>query len=138
MDAPFRLSFAFSPFYVYYMSMTAFGSDDSPVYLRLRGMISAMILDGEYAEGDQLPSVRSFASEHGANPLTVAKAYQSLQDRGYVSVKRGIGMFVADGAFARLRADERELFLAEQWPRIRRHIDRLGITPQELIDRVGA
>lgn len=97
-----------------------------------------MILDGEYAEGDQLPSVRSFASEHGANPLTVAKAYQSLQDRGYVSVKRGIGMFVAEGAVARLRADERSVFLAEQWPRIKGHIDRLGIKPEELFERTEA
>lgn len=101
-------------------------------------MISAMILEGDYAEGDQLPSVRAFANEHGANPLTVAKAYQSLQDKGYVSVKRGIGMFVAEGAIARLRKDERDIFLTEQWPRIRSHIERLGISPRELFETTSA
>lgn len=101
-------------------------------------MISAMILDGEYAEGDQLPSVRAFASEHGANPLTVAKAYQSLQDKGYVAVKRGIGMFVADGAVEQLRIDERDTFLRQSWPKIREHIGRLGITPAELLDPIEA
>lgn len=101
-------------------------------------MISAMILDGTYAEGDQLPSVRAFASEHGANPLTVAKAYQSLQDKGYVTVKRGIGMFVAEGAIDQLRVDERAQFLTEFWPKIRQHIARLGIEPAELLDRIDA
>lgn len=118
--------------------MTVIGGEESPVYLKLRGMIAALILDGTYAEGDQLPSVRVFASEHGANPLTVAKAYQSLQDRGYVAVKRGIGMFVADGATERLRIDERTHFLNESWPRIREHIERLGIEPTQLFDRVEA
>ncbi|MCJ8158408.1 GntR family transcriptional regulator [Sphingomonas sp. LaA6.9] len=118
--------------------MTVIGGEESPVYLRLRGMISAMILDGTYAEGDQLPSVRVFASEHGANPLTVAKAYQSLQDKGYVTVKRGIGMFVAEGAIDQLRVDERAQFLTEFWPKIRQHIARLGIEPAELLDRIDA
>jgi len=52
--------------------MTAFSGEDSPVYLRLRGAIAAGILRGDYRSGDQLPSVRAFAAEHGANPLTVA------------------------------------------------------------------
>lgn len=118
--------------------MTAIGGDDSPVYLRLRGTISAMILDGVYLEGDQLPSVRAFAAEHGANPLTVAKAYQSLQDRGFVTVKRGVGMFVADGALSRLRDEERERFLTKDWPRVRQHIERLGLSPADLLEREEA
>ena len=52
---------------------------ESPVYLRLRGTVAAAILRGEYRAGDLLPSVRALAAEHGANPLTVAKAYQSFQ-----------------------------------------------------------
>lgn len=54
--------------------MAALSNDDSPVYLRLRGTIAAAILRGEFGAGDQLPSVRALAAEHGANPLTVAKA----------------------------------------------------------------
>ncbi len=118
--------------------MTAINGDDTPVYLKLRGMISAMILDGDYVEGDQLPSVRSFAAEHGANPLTVAKAYQSLQDRGFVTVRRGVGMFVAEGALERLRDEERDSFLNQLWPRIRQHIDRLGLRASDLLERTEA
>jgi GntR family transcriptional regulator len=115
--------------------MTVGDSGEIPVYLRLRGHLAAAILDGTYGEGDQLPSVRSFAAEHGANPLTVAKAYQSLQDDNYVAVRRGVGMFVADGAINRLRDDERNRFLTQAWPRIRDHMDRIGIELASLLPR---
>jgi GntR family transcriptional regulator len=113
--------------------MTANETSDVPVYLRLRALLAAAILEGNFTEGDQLPSVRSFAHEHGANPLTVAKAYQALQDDGYVSVKRGVGMFVACGAIERLRVNERALFLEKVWPRMRAHIERLGIDVNDLV-----
>ena len=109
-----------------------------PVYLRLRNLLAAAILDGDFVEGDQLPSVRAFAAEHGANPLTVAKAYQSLQDDSYVSVRRGVGMFVAEGALDRLRGDQRDQFLTETWPRVRAQMQRLGIRPETLLARETA
>ena len=90
--------------------------DSKPVYLRLREIIAASILDGEFTDGDLLPSVRAFAAAQGANPLTVAKAYQSFQDDGLGVVKRGVGMFVAAGATRRLREAERERFLDTIWP----------------------
>ena len=118
--------------------MTAFGGEDSPVYLRLRGTIAAGILRGDYRAGDQLPSVRALAAEHGANPLTVAKAYQSFQDDGYVEVRRGVGMFVLAGAAERLRVTERQRFVEHQWPRIRGHIELLGLDAGELLERAPA
>lgn len=118
--------------------MTASESSEVPVYLRLRAMLAASILEGRYGEGDQLPSVRAFAADHGANPLTVAKAYQALQDDGHVTVKRGVGMFVASGALERLRLQERETFLTKVWPRMRAHIERLGIDPVTLVARETA
>lgn len=116
--------------------MTALNSDDSPVYIRLRGGIAAAILRGQYRAGDQLPSVRSLAAEHGANPLTVAKAYQSFQDDGYVEVRRGVGMFVLPGAVERLRVAERDQFVTQQWPRIRDHIALLGLSAEDLLEGV--
>lgn len=118
--------------------MTAIDHEDTPVYLRLRALIAAAILRGDYRAGDQLPSVRAFAAEHGANPLTVAKAYQTFQDDAYVEVRRGVGMFVLPGAVDRLRVAERERFLSGHWPRIRDHVALLGINLHDLVeDRVG-
>ncbi|MBL4792973.1 GntR family transcriptional regulator [Citromicrobium bathyomarinum] len=113
-------------------------SSARPVYLRLRDLIAAAILDGDFAEGELLPSVRAFAAEQGANPLTVAKAFQQFQDRGLIAVKRGIGMYVVDGAADRLRAAERAQFLEEEWPQIRARLDRLGLSASELLARQPA
>lgn len=104
-----------------------------PVYLKLRDLIAAAIIEGRYCEGDMLPSVRAFATEQGANPLTVAKAYQQFQADGLVEVQRGVGMFVAPGAAEKLLHAERKSFLANEWPEIRARIERLGIAPSELL-----
>ena len=108
--------------------------EERPVYLRLRDRIAAMILDGTVSDGDPLPSVRSLAAECGANPLTVAKAYQTFQEEGLVLVRRGVGMFVAEGAAERLRDSERQRFLQEEWPEIRTRMERLGLAPADLLD----
>ena len=113
--------------------MTLRSSHDKPVYVRLRETIADAILSGRYKDGDPLPSVRAFAAEQGANPLTVAKAYQGFQDEGLVVVKRGVGMFVAQGARSRLSQSERESFIKKEWPAIRARIDRLGIDLAELL-----
>ncbi len=104
-----------------------------PVYLKLRDIIAASILNGEYKEGDMLPSVRSFAAEQGANPLTVAKAYQGFQDDGLVEVQRGVGMYVAGGATDKLRAQERDNFMQNVWPPVVKQMKQIGISPQELL-----
>lgn len=104
-----------------------------PVYLKLRDMIAAAIIDGVYEEGAMLPSVRALAAEQGANPLTVAKAYQQFQNEHLVEVQRGVGMYVVPGARAKLLAAEREAFLATEWPETRERIRRLGLEPSDLL-----
>ena len=118
--------------------MTLGKQHEKPVYVRLRETIAEAILAGRYADGEPLPSVRAFAAEQSANPLTVAKAYQGFQDEGLITVKRGVGMFVAPGARARLRDSERKRFVQEEWPEIRARMKRLGIEPASLIDRETA
>lgn len=105
-----------------------------PVYLKLRDQIAAGIIQGDYAEGAMLPSVRTLAAAEGANPLTVAKAYQQFQNDGLVEVRRGVGMYVVKGAAQALRSREREQFLAKEWPEIRERMARLGITPEDLVE----
>ena len=104
-----------------------------PIYRQLRDQVVHMILDGILNEGDPLPSVRTVAAEYRVNPLTVLKAYQQLVGEELVETKRGLGMFVKTGARKLLLKGERETFLAEHWPRIHATIERLGLTPEELL-----
>ena len=109
-------------------------NDGQPIYRQLRDRVVAMILDDVLKEGDPLPSVRNVAAESRVNPLTVLKAYQELAGEELVETKRGLGMFVKAGARDLLLQGERQKFLAEQWPRIAATIQRLGISPKELLD----
>ena len=109
-------------------------SQTRPVYLKLRDQIAAAIIEGTYQEGAMLPSVRALAAEQGANPLTVAKAYQQFQNDGLVEVQRGVGMYVVKGAADILRQREREQFLQEEWPEIRARMDRLGLDVAQLTE----
>ena len=107
--------------------------DSQPIYRQLRHRVVAMILDGVLKEGDPLPSVRNVAAEYRVNPLTVLKAYQQLVGEELVETKRGLGMFVRAGARNSLLKGERQKFLTEQWPRVAATIQRLGLTPKELM-----
>jgi GntR family transcriptional regulator len=112
-------------------------NDSQPIYRQLRDRVVAMILDGVLKEGDPLPSVRNVAAEFRVNPITVLKGYQELVDEQLVETKRGLGMFVKPGARDLLLQGEREKFLAEQWPRVYATIQRLGLTPKELLQAAG-
>src|SRR4051812_10279801 len=93
-------------------------NDSQPIYRQLRDRVVHMILDGVLKEGDSLPSIRNVAAEYRINPLTVLKAYQKLADEELVEKRRGLGMFVKDGAPDVLLKGERQKFLNEQWPRV--------------------
>ena len=110
-------------------------SQNRPVYLKLRDQIAAAIIEGVYPEGKMLPSVRALAAEQGANPLTVAKAYQQFQNDGLVEVQRGVGMYVVSGAAEKLRERERSDFLKTEWPEIRARMERLGLDVARLLER---
>ena len=109
-------------------------SDGSPIYRQLKERVVAMIIDGELKPGDALPSVRTVAAEYQLNPITVSRAFQELADEGLVEKRRGLGMFVLEGAPQQLLASERQRFLSEEWPLVIERIERLGLDPAELID----
>jgi GntR family transcriptional regulator len=108
--------------------------DNQPIYWQLREKTVAAILDGTLPENEPLPSVRQVAVDFQINPLTVSKAYQSLVDDHLVEKRRGVGMFVREGARKQLLASEREKFLTEEWPRLAARLDQLGLDIEDLIN----
>jgi len=113
--------------------MSVTWNDTTPIYLQLKERVVAMMLDGVLKPGDALPSVRQVAADFQLNPITVSRAYQELVDETLVEKRRGLGMYVTEGAPEKLLASERERFLREEWPAVVERIQRLGLRMDELM-----
>jgi GntR family transcriptional regulator len=113
-------------------------NDNLPIYLQLKERVIGMVLDGLLKPGDALPSVRQIAAEYQLNPITVSRAYQELADEALVEKRRGLGMYVTDGAREKLLSSERDRFLREEWPIILEKIGRLGLDLTQLMHAVKA
>jgi GntR family transcriptional regulator len=110
-------------------------NDNAPIYRQLRDRVVAMILDGVLKQGDALPSVRQVAADFQLNPITVSKAYQELVDEQLVDKRRGLGMYVTEGAREALLQSERERFLREEWPMLFARLKRMGLDLATLLEK---
>ncbi|UTY60118.1 GntR family transcriptional regulator [Massilia sp. erpn] len=113
-------------------------NDNTPIYRQLKERVVGMMLDGLLKPGDALPSVRQIAADYQLNPITVSRAYQELVDETLVEKRRGLGMYVSDGAIEKLLASERERFLREEWPAMMERIRRLGLDLEQLLTAAKA
>lgn len=113
--------------------MTMTWNDSTPIYRQLRDRVVAMILDGVLKPGEALPSVRQVAADFQINPITVSKSYQELVDENLVEKRRGLGMFVTEGAREALLQSERERFLTEEWPLLFARLNRMGLDLDRLL-----
>lgn len=108
--------------------------DGMPIYRQLMEQLVGRILDETYPEGEMLPSVRQLASDCDINPLTVSKAYKELAREGVTERLRGEGLLVRKGVREMLLKRERNKFLKEEWPVLRKRLKRLGIDMKTLAD----
>ncbi|MEQ1518343.1 MAG: GntR family transcriptional regulator [Usitatibacteraceae bacterium] len=113
-------------------------NSNAPIYRQLKGRVIEMLLDGVLKPGDALPSVRQIAADFQLNPITVLRAYQELADETLVEKRRGIGMYVTEGARDKLLSSERERFLRDEWPAMVERIRRLGLSTTELLSLANA
>lgn len=110
-------------------------NDAQPIFVQIRQRLIEMILKGTVKPGEALPSIRQASAELSVNPLTVTKAYQSLVDQGIVEKRRGLGMYVTETARPELLGLEREKFLSEDWPRIKKQIEALELDIKTLLSQ---
>lgn len=108
-------------------------NDNAPIYRQLRDRVVAMILDGILKQGDALQSVRQVAADFQLNPITVSKAYQELVDEHLVEKRRGLGMYVTEGARDALMRSERDRFLTEEWPLLYARLKRMNLDVSTLM-----
>ena len=95
-------------------------------------------MDGSFSEGDAVPSVRQVAADYQINHLTVAKAYQELVDDGLLEKRRGLGMFVVDGARSSLTDNEQQKFLDDELPAFAERVHVLGMDMELVAQKLRA
>ncbi|MGC0250990.1 GntR family transcriptional regulator [Pseudactinotalea sp. Z1748] len=104
-----------------------------PIYVQIADQIRADIISGRLAAGDQVMSTTQYATTYRINPATAAKAFTELVAEGILYKQRGVGMFVAEGAPQRLRAQRREAFFTDWMDPVLREARMLGIDTADLL-----
>lgn len=107
---------------------------DKPIYLQIREKIEDQIVNDQLKEGDQAPSTNQLVSFYKINHATVSKGVNQLVEEGILYKKRGIGMFVAEGAKIKLVQKRKEAFVDQYVIGLVQEADNLGISEREIMD----
>lgn len=110
------------------MRTTLIFDHKTPIYLQVARMIREAVLSGDLPEGKAIPSVRQISVEQELNPQTVLNATRLLLDEGILEKRRGIGVFVKEGARAALMRRELEIFKKEEIPGLVSRARLLGLS----------
>ena len=106
--------------------------ESRPIFLQIAEQVENDIIDGSLPEGSQIPSTNEFATFFRINPATALKGVNRLVDDGIVEKRRGIGMFVTQGARTRLIERRRADFATEYIRPLIVEAEKLGIDIDEL------
>lgn len=109
-------------------------NENRPIFAQIAERIENDIISGELAEETQVPSTNQFASFYQINPATAAKGVNLLVDQGILYKKRGLGMYVAPGARAKLLEKRREQFFEQYVVPMLQEADKLGITMEQVTE----
>ena len=110
--------------------------DTRPIFVQIAERIENDIIAGELPEEAQVPSTNQFASFYQINPATAAKGVNLLVDQGILYKKRGLGMYVAQGARAKLLEKRREQFFEQYVVTMLLEAEKLGITMEQLTEMI--
>lgn len=113
------------------MKILIANSSDKPLYQQIKEQIIDTILKGELAEGDPLPSIRSFANDIKVSVLTIRRVYDELEQEGFTTSQVGIGTFVSTGNVELLR-DSKRYMVEKKMQELIDMSKTLNITKEEL------
>lgn len=118
------------------MKILISNTSDSPLYQQIEEQIIDAILKGELAEGEALPSIRTFANDLKVSILTIRRVYDDLEKEGFVNSQVGIGTFVSTTNIDLLRDSKRRIVEQKMLDMIQT-AKSLGITQEELNDMMN-
>ena len=110
--------------------------ENRPIFGQIAERIEEDILAGRLAEEEQVPSTNQFAALYQINPATAAKGVNLLVDQGILYKKRGLGMYVASGARAKLLEKRREQFFEQYVVPMLQEAEKLGISTEQLTEMI--
>ncbi|TYS62545.1 GntR family transcriptional regulator [Sutcliffiella horikoshii] len=105
---------------------------DIPIFQQVAELIESGILEGSMQEGERVPSTNEFAKYYQINPATAAKGINQLVDQEILFKKRGVGMFVAEGAKRIILTKRKAAFFKDYIVPLKKEASKLGITEEEL------
>ena len=107
-------------------------TENMPIFVQIAEGIKDAILSGELKEGEKTPSTTYISTNYDVNIATVNKGFNLLVSENILYKKRGIGMFVAEGAVKKLKAERRKTFKETFLRTFLDEADRIGYTNEEL------
>lgn len=108
-------------------------NSDKSIYIQIAETIENEILLENLKEGDQAPSTNQFAKVYQINPATAGKGLNILVEEEILYKKRGLGMFVAEGAREKILKKRQDSFFKERVPELIREAERLELNIDEII-----
>jgi len=113
-------------------------SKNLPIYIQIQEIIFENILQDKWKENEKIPSVRDFAASLEVNPNTVVKSIDKLQDLQIIENKRGIGLYVKEGAFEKIMNIKKDKFWENDFPELIHKASVYNISKEDLIQRISA
>ncbi|MFD2637347.1 GntR family transcriptional regulator [Piscibacillus salipiscarius] len=110
--------------------------EGKPIFQQVRERIEDQILNDQLKEGDQIPSTNQLVNFYKINHLTVSKGINQLTDEGVIFKKRGVGMFVSEGAKEKLIEKRKHAFLDTYIVQLVREANKLKISDDEMISMI--
>ena len=107
--------------------------DGRPLFLQIADQIEGSVLDGSLEEGERAPSTNEPPSFHRINPAPAAQGLNLLVDRGILVKRRGLGMFVAEGARELLRAERQQRFADAFIGPMLDEARAIGLSPDDVV-----
>ena len=111
-------------------------NEEKSIYLQICDRIETDILRGVLLEGERVPSTNELARLYTINPATAAKGINLLVDEGILYKKRGIGMFVAEGAKEHIIEKRRDAFYENYVKSLLEEAKSLGISSEQLVEMI--
>ncbi|MCI2061305.1 MAG: GntR family transcriptional regulator [Eubacteriaceae bacterium] len=106
---------------------------EKPIFMQLAEEIENAVISGAFPEGEQIPSITELSATLKINPATANKGVNMLVDAGIVYKKRGLGMFVQEGAVKMLTEKKKNEFIEEHITALVDEAKKLGLTKKDVL-----